>query len=288
MLYRVVCLALLCATPMHAAIANLPKPAVTSMPRPKTVPVPVYLYGFRFSGESVPHPMNDADGDWMWDASGEGCVDGGGWETPFPTVKGEVLPQSFCIPQPCVRVMSQEELSRDVFGRPLKDEEYERYLERLRETCGEIPESPLNADADMDLAELLDLADIDWVEALPPAFDDGTVFEEDPFFVAEQAGQGGTTVISGYSPRNSPSPWVPTWFGGGGGGGSNSGGGNGGGSGGGGGGSNGGPGGGGPGGGGPGGGGGPTPPQPAPVPVPGGLPLMLGAMGILAVRRLRS
>ncbi len=85
----------------------------------------------------VADPMDRSNGHAMWDAMGTGCIDGGGVDDPFPGGKGDLRVAAFCIPQPCARLMSRDELAFEVLGRPLRDEEYETYLARYRVACSE-------------------------------------------------------------------------------------------------------------------------------------------------------
>jgi hypothetical protein len=166
MLYRVLCLALLCSAPAAAGIAPLPQPSVTGLPSVEGAPLPALLYGFRYTQDPVPHPMSAADGDWKWDATGEGCVNAGDWDDPFPSGKSTRAP-AFCIPQPCVALLSPDELADEVYGRDIRDGEYDTYLRRLEDACGEIPVSPVSMEAEIDFGELLRLSSLDWLSFLP-------------------------------------------------------------------------------------------------------------------------
>ncbi len=101
------------------------------------------------------HPMSDHDGNLRWDPSGLGCVDGGDWDAQFPAAKGDMRSPAFCIPQPCAGLMGAEELAREVYGRELVEGEYDTYLRRLEETCGELPAATRESETAMDLEELL-------------------------------------------------------------------------------------------------------------------------------------
>ena len=266
--------------------------------------------------------MSDAEGNWMWDAVGGGCVDGGGWEDPFPGGKGDIRSAAFCVPQPCVRLMSPDELARDVLGRELDDGEYATYLHRLEEACGELPASPVDDAAGLGLGDMLELASFEMVDAL--STDGAEIYDYLPASAVVSTGGGSAWVYPAQVRDNrgsiGPLAWAGIGGGGGGGGSSRSGGGD--------------PGdedpsqpgkdkpgkdrpgkdkpgkdkpgrpplfpetpgGGGPGGGGPGGPGGTDPGpgdpgdevQPAPVPVPGGLPLLLTGIAALVFRRRRG
>jgi hypothetical protein len=137
MLYRVLCFALVCATSAHAAA--IAPPSRGDALSTDEAGLAELLYGFRYTAEDVPHPMNASRGNLMWDASGTGCVDGGGWSDPFPGQKGDLREPVFCIPQPCVALLMPEELSREVYGRALREGEYETYLDRLEDFCEELP-----------------------------------------------------------------------------------------------------------------------------------------------------
>ena len=85
--------------------------------------------------DGVLHPMHRDAGHAMWDPLGGGCVDGGGSEDPFPTGKGDLRPPPFCIPQPCARALTPQELARSVIGRPLRRGEWDTYMGRLAKAC---------------------------------------------------------------------------------------------------------------------------------------------------------
>lgn len=79
-------------------------------------------------------PMAEVGESQMWDPTGEGCVDGGSWEDPFPGGKGDVRAPAFCVARPCLRMLSPDELARDVFGRPLEPGDWPVYLSRYRKS----------------------------------------------------------------------------------------------------------------------------------------------------------
>ncbi len=166
---------MLWGVPAASAVMSLPETALTTAPQAETTRLASLLYGFRFTGDTVLHPMSDAGEDLQWDASGGGCVDGGGWDDAFPSGKGDLRSPVFCIPQPCVALLSPAELAREIYGRPLRDGEYDTYLRRLEETCGEIPASPVNVDTARDIQELLRFASVNFV-ALQPS--DAILFSE--------------------------------------------------------------------------------------------------------------
>jgi hypothetical protein len=168
-MYRVLCFALLCGTPAAASLVQGPDRVVTSSRPAADAPLEVLLYGFRATGEAAPHPLSDAGAHWMWDALGGGCVDAGGWDDPFPDGKGDLRSAAFCIPQPCMRTLTPGELSRDVLGRELEAGEYAVYLDRLGETCGTLPVSPTDLEADLGVEDLLELASLAWVDLLEAA-----------------------------------------------------------------------------------------------------------------------
>jgi hypothetical protein len=180
--YRVLCFLLLCGGPAAASLAHLPERAVVSPRPPADAPIEVLLYGFRATGEPAPHPMSDADGHWMWDALGQGCVDGGGWDDPFPEGKGDLRGAAFCIPQPCTRMLTRAELARDVLGRELEPGEYAVYLGRLARTCGTLPAAPTDLEADLGVEDLLHLASMAWVDLLEA---------ENPVPTEESSGEAG-------------------------------------------------------------------------------------------------
>ena len=78
--------------------------------------------------------MDASVGHAMWDPLGQGCVDGGDWDDPFPSQKGARAP-AFCIPQPCARALTTEELAHEVLGRPLRPGEWDTYYARYAQAC---------------------------------------------------------------------------------------------------------------------------------------------------------
>ncbi|MFZ3585340.1 hypothetical protein ACOI1H_24935 [Loktanella sp. DJP18] len=68
------------------------------------------------------------------DPIGTGCVDGGGYDDPFPAAKGVRAP-AFCLTDPCVGSLSRDELSFDVLGREAEDWEWDAYYSRYAEFC---------------------------------------------------------------------------------------------------------------------------------------------------------
>lgn len=178
MLYRVVCLLLAFAGSAAAApVVSHPAAGERAAALAEDLPLAELLYGFRYTAaDDEPHPMNAARGNLVWDASGTGCIDGGGWEDPLPGVKGEFRTPVFCIPQPCVGLLTHEDLARDVYGRPLEEGEYATYLDRLGETCGALP-APAVDRAGTDLDEFLRFASLQLVSA--PFIDDFSVMTED-------------------------------------------------------------------------------------------------------------
>ena len=68
------------------------------------------------------------------DPIGIGCIDGGGYDDPFPVSKGVRAP-AFCLPEPCRAALSREELGRDILGRPAEDWEWDTYYSRYAEFC---------------------------------------------------------------------------------------------------------------------------------------------------------
>ncbi len=83
-------------------------------------------------------PLDRRHGHAMFDPLGTGCIDGGGVDDPFPSGKGDMRVAAFCIPQPCARPLSEQELARDVLGRALREDEYATYLVRLAAACSEL------------------------------------------------------------------------------------------------------------------------------------------------------
>lgn len=164
MLFRVLSLALLWASSAYAAAIAPPGEADPLLS--DDVPLAALLYGFRYTDAAAVHPMNDANGNLMWDASGLGCVEAGGWADSYPSEKGDLREPAFCIPQPCVALLSPEELSREVYGRPLEQGEYQTYLDRLEETCGDVPTNPAVDEARLGLDELLGLGSFQLVSSV--------------------------------------------------------------------------------------------------------------------------
>ena len=78
--------------------------------------------------------MDASAGHAMWDPLGQGCVDGGDWDDPFPSEKGARAP-AFCVPQPCARALTPEELAFEVLGRPLRPGEWDTYYARYAQAC---------------------------------------------------------------------------------------------------------------------------------------------------------
>ncbi|MBM9594967.1 hypothetical protein [Roseitranquillus sediminis] len=100
-------------------------------------------------------PLDETLRHAMWDALGTGCIDGGSWDDPYPDAKGDVRSPPFCLPQPCARALTPEELSRDVVGRALRPGEWESYARRFALACGQdVPREELRAAAE-DLMEML-------------------------------------------------------------------------------------------------------------------------------------
>ena len=103
-------------------------------------------------------PMAVVGDSQMWDPTGEGCVDGGSWEDPFPGGKGDMRPPAFCVARPCLRMLSPDELARDVFGRPLQPGDWPVYLSRYRNSCLDSdPDAPVMVASAKDFDDLLGL-----------------------------------------------------------------------------------------------------------------------------------
>ena len=129
--------ALLAAFPAFAGPvpAGAPAAEVTVMPTfaqlaPGSVPRPAIPGRGGAAG-----PLDRSGGHAMWDPLGGGCVDGGGADDPFPAGKGDMRAPPFCLPQPCARSLTRDELARDVVGRPLRPGEWDRYVSRYAEAC---------------------------------------------------------------------------------------------------------------------------------------------------------
>ena len=80
-----------------------------------------------FAATTAPHAL-------MLDPIGTGCVDGGGYDDPFPASKGAMAPP-FCMFNPCDRALSRTELSRDIVGRDVETWEWDAYYSRYAEYC---------------------------------------------------------------------------------------------------------------------------------------------------------
>ncbi|SHF83199.1 hypothetical protein SAMN05444339_11517 [Loktanella atrilutea] len=80
-----------------------------------------------FAATTAPHAL-------MLDPIGTGCVDGGGYDDPFPASKGVMAPP-FCMFNPCDRALSRTELSRDIVGRDVETWEWDAYYSRYAEYC---------------------------------------------------------------------------------------------------------------------------------------------------------
>ncbi|MFZ3583345.1 hypothetical protein ACOI1H_14390 [Loktanella sp. DJP18] len=68
------------------------------------------------------------------DPLGTGCIDGGGYDDPFPSSKGVRAP-AFCLPHPCDEALTRTELGRDILGREVADWEWDTYYSRYAEFC---------------------------------------------------------------------------------------------------------------------------------------------------------
>lgn len=88
----------------------------------------------------------------MLDPIGTGCIDGGGYDDPFPSSKGVRAP-AFCVFNPCNRALTRVELSRDIIGRDVEDWEWDAYYSRYAELCRadavnrDAPSGPVTAEA---------------------------------------------------------------------------------------------------------------------------------------------
>ena len=103
-------------------------------------------------------PMAVVGESQMWDPTGEGCVDGGSWDDPFPGGKGDMRAPAFCVARPCLRMLSPDELARDVFGRPLEPGDWPVYLSRYRNSClSSDPDAPVMVASAKDFDDLLGL-----------------------------------------------------------------------------------------------------------------------------------
>jgi hypothetical protein len=150
----------LCLT-LSAVVFALVQPAAAAlMVQPSVDPA-------RFSAIH-PHPLVPSSWDsspmavvgesQMWDPTGEACVDGGSWDDPFPGGKGDMRAPAFCVARPCLRMLSPDELARDVFGRPLEPGDWPVYLSRYRNSClSSDPDAPVMVASAKDFADLLGL-----------------------------------------------------------------------------------------------------------------------------------
>jgi hypothetical protein len=68
------------------------------------------------------------------DPVGTGCIDGGGYDDPFPSSKGVRAP-AFCLNNPCQRALSRDQLGNDILGRPAHNWEWDTYYSRYAEFC---------------------------------------------------------------------------------------------------------------------------------------------------------
>ena len=88
----------------------------------------------------------------MLDPIGTGCIDGGGYDDPFPSSKGVRAP-AFCVFNPCDRALTRVELGRDFIGRDVEDWEWDAYYSRYAELCRadavnrDAPSGPVTAEA---------------------------------------------------------------------------------------------------------------------------------------------
>ena len=70
----------------------------------------------------------------MMDPIGTGCIEGGGYDDPFPSSKGVRAP-AFCLHDPCKGALSRETLGRDILGHPAENWEWDAYYSRYAEFC---------------------------------------------------------------------------------------------------------------------------------------------------------
>ena len=137
-LFRVLLSFLLFALPAVAEATALAHDAQQVALWSAEMPPPVRPVPAAFAAVSpadVAGPMDPSAGHAMWDPLGRGCIDGGGWSEPFPGAKGAPRSAAFCIPQPCIRALTREELARDVLGRPLREDEWDTYISRYADAC---------------------------------------------------------------------------------------------------------------------------------------------------------
>lgn len=94
---------------------------------PRLVCISLVIASPAFAATTAPHAL-------MLDPIGTGCVDGGGYDDPFPASKGAMAPP-FCMFNPCDRALSRTELSRDIVGREVETWEWDAYYSRYAEYC---------------------------------------------------------------------------------------------------------------------------------------------------------
>lgn len=171
----------------------------------------------------------------MMDPIGTGCVDGGGYDDPFPSGKGVRAP-AFCLPNPCDRALSRAELSRDIIGRDVENWEWDAYYSRYAEICraealgADAPRKPVTTDTFWE--PLINPPQLAYLPAgranslfTNPNAGSGTSFSPGPGSVLTGGGAGATSSTPGNAGSgNTPDTTTPGGSDGGGGNTSNSGG----------------------------------------------------------------
>ena len=135
MLYRVLTLTLLCCAPVTATEAGVPR--VELVMELDTVVPPSLAAGLRAMrlGSSETSPFYLDAGHEMWDPFGAGCVDAAEPVAWLPSGRRDPEAGAICLPQPCARLLTEDEMERDVLGRPLREEDWSTYTRRHSAAC---------------------------------------------------------------------------------------------------------------------------------------------------------
>ena len=136
MLYRVLTFTLLCFAPLTATGAGLPRVELV-MELDTVVPPPLAagLRAMSLGGGSKTSPFYLDDGHEMWDPLGAGCVDAAEPSAWLPSGQRDPEAGAVCLPQPCARLLTEDEMEREVLGRSLREEEWGTYTRRQSAAC---------------------------------------------------------------------------------------------------------------------------------------------------------
>lgn len=89
----------------------------------------------RALGGPAPGPFEFEDGNEMWDPLGFGCVDAMDPVAWLPSGQRDPDVGAICLPSPCARLLTVEEMEQHVLGRSMRDEEWDLYTRRYSRTC---------------------------------------------------------------------------------------------------------------------------------------------------------